>query len=227
MELISKEMYETRFPNNTNVNINDMENEARGFYLSLYSIYMDYFYQYLLKYTKLKKFDEKLKKYGLIKVEKENRDFYQTFAGDYLDYFYIRNNLYLERLTDEQTGLLGYKMRNHTYKLDWESEPIINSTYKKVTFEKIDEEKDMKEPIDINFGPDSLKFYVPNNSLVIGVRIKNTIKNPEDDTEVDRYLKNVELIEDMIQEIEESIMSSLPVEAYVIQYDDDSIRKLK
>ena len=208
MQEITYEMYKTRVPNNTSVNMYLMTDKEINEFLDLYAYYMDLFYQYLFKKTNIQKHDKYLKEKNFIKVDDSHKDFYQYMARNYLDYFYVRNNLYLEKLTENERGFLKFKMDN-LCKLDKDLERFIERTYSDVMYENVDlgEEKS----VDIYYGKEKSTNLAPNNALVLGVRFVGKNKEME------------EIIQQVIENVEGDIYSYLLKDVWVINYDETTI----
>lgn len=176
---ISKEDYKLRLTKRDEINIDDMNDSQLALYLSIYSVYMEWFTNLLILNTNIKDFDDKLKKSDLkfTKVGKKDLDFYQNFSAQYLDYFYLRNNLYLYRLNKDEYEFIVDRIKKDNYTFDDEVENFILKTYKKVIYEKV-------KGVDIakvSHDREDLGRYVINTALLIGLRydISNELKDKE------------------------------------------------
>ena len=222
--LISEEDYELRFPNNDKLNIKEMSQNLKTDFLKMYSFYMNLFTKYLTTKTLIKKFDDYLNHSNLnfVKIEEENKDIYQKLSGNTLKYFYVRNNLYLDRLTTEEIMFLKNLIINNSMELDSKTEKFIESTYKKLMFEDIDESSDILT----NFGPENIQFFAPSNALIIGFRYDEFNYNGMSDKEWDEnYNKQILLLENIFKQLNENIKNNFNNNSYIIKYDDFSIKK--
>ena len=222
MEIINKENFELRFPNLGEINMNAMEEEARNFYFNLYAIYMDLFYKYLLKNINLKSYEKELSAMSLKPIEKDEMDFYQSLAHQFLSYFYIRNNVYLERLANEQVEFMAQKIINSNFELDNKTEEIIESTFRNLIFENVTGNFDSN--FIVNFGPNLPQFHAPVNALVLGIRFQNIIKNGNPKT-IEQYRLILAELDSIIERMEEDFSDILKIPVKVILYDEKSIKK--
>ena len=81
---------------------NTLNMEITSDYLQEYSLYIYLLLQYLLKTTDIKKYDDLLAndKHNFIPLKQEEMDIYQKLCSSIFKYFYIRNNIYIERLSE-------------------------------------------------------------------------------------------------------------------------------
>lgn len=136
-------------------------------YLIAYNVYSNLLIQFVMKKYHLLEVDKELEKRKDVfpEVADADKDFYQHLALGYLKYFYLRNNIYVERLTKEQLSYLFAIYQSGNFDLTPQNEQFINDTYLRVILENPNE-----RGVNVNYGPDNLKFYKPSNSIVIGVR---------------------------------------------------------
>lgn len=101
-------------------------------------LYKKLFLDYIIKKLKLNEYDEKLNKSDLnyISISLEDKDNYQKNNSRNLKYFYIRNNMYIERLTQEDIKFIQNKRKNSEELLDEEWIKFIESTYPKIIKEE-------------------------------------------------------------------------------------------
>ena len=104
---LTVEMFETRIPNGNANYFDGLSNEAKDRYLRLYEIYSDLLYKYMNAKLELSKYDDMIasSENGFKPVDPRLWDMYQYLARKYLKFFYIRNNLYIERLCNEDADL--------------------------------------------------------------------------------------------------------------------------
>ncbi len=219
MIAINIEDFKLRFPNNSKIILDDMNKDAQDFYLSIYALYMDLFNQYIIKNTHIKDYDDIVSNddLGYQVVADENKDIYQQFSDNFLQYFYIRNNLYLERLSNDDINLLKEKIIDENFELDEATEELVSRTFRSVIFENIN--GDVEHTFLTNFGPEDRKFFAYNHSLVIGVRFLM------DYDDLENYFTLENNLVELCQKVENSLMESLNMDVKVIQYNDYSIKK--
>ena len=172
--------------NDTYQNLNLPKEE----YLNLYSLYMYYFTKYLIKTIRLDQYDESLKNSNLSFVNIiENQDVYQLMNSSLLNYFYIRNNIYLDKLTNDELNFLKQQLTSLNYNINEEIESFIEKTYKKLIFETINNNPNMIAKI--SHGPiSSSAFFSRNDALVIGFRYDEFNLNGKDEKTWHENYKN-------------------------------------
>ena len=147
-------------------------------------------------------------------IEEENMDLYQYLSSDILKYFYIRNNIFLERLSNEQIKYLYHLYTNNSFVLNEESEKFIKDTFIKTILEKLNTQNYFT-----NYGPDNSKFYKQTNSLIIGVRYSMN---------KDIFFKQEQLIDNLIMILESDAKrahkNSVPLS--VLKYNNYCIKKI-
>ncbi len=212
------ESHKTIFPTVGLNYYNNLEKQDRILYLHLSTIYRTLLNKYI-KYISLQKYDDLILNSDLDfkKVKNEAKDFYQYYNNAGLNYYYVRNNIYVERLNEEEKQFLIRKMSNVDYNLDDESISFIEKTYKKLIEEKNEK---IENNYFLNFGPNtSERFFSPNNSLVIGFRYD--LSNSKDNWLENLNRKN-EYSKLLNSEIEKDLKQKLNYEVKVITYDNQS-----
>lgn len=217
MKKISENELKTVLPNNSKATINEQ-------YLMEYSLYRNWFTEYMMKKLNLEEYDSKLKNSGLNfeEVKEENMDIYQYFSSEKLRYFYLRNNIYPEKLNEEDTKFLQERIENGQLDLDEQAEEIIQKTYKTVIKETIGQDDGKYF---VAYGPQNRNFFASNEALVIGMRYDEYVETNLNDEEWAKqrdsqlvYLVN--LIREMTDKIEKEFDN--PVK--IIKYSQFSTR---
>lgn len=225
MKNIKKEWYDTRFPKYDNINLDEFNESEVEAYLALYSCYLSLFEKYLNKRLELFKIDQEFSKSLLSfeKVKEDDKDFYQAIASDELNYLYIRNNLYIERLTENELKYLGSKFDSSEEDINQIDFEFIESTFKKVIFENAIENGQML----LNFGPENGRFEALNNALIIGFRydILANHRNNQADKAFEIGGKQSEFVEIKLTNLEKKTNEDLLIEGHVFIYDDFSTKK--
>ncbi len=197
---------------------NNMNNSDTKEILELYNIYRELFTEYVIDKLDLIKYDEKIKKSELnfIPIKLNKMDIYQYFSKDVLKYFYIRNDIYVNKLTEEEKSFLIKKKNNNNYNLDEKTKKIIEDSYKRVIYYG---ENKKNEKINIFYGPLSIQFSAPIENIVIGVRYDEFNTNGLTDDEWENlYNSQNEYLYKIMEEIENKSK-----EISVIRYDEFSI----
>lgn len=167
MKKITIDMYETRFPKNNSLYFNNLTDNEKKEYLNLYSTYSHYLILYLTEKLDLKKYDTRIinstNKFKIINYDK--MDLYQYLSSDYLSYLYIRNNIYIERLTNDEKKYLNSLSNSNDLNLTEEISNFISKTCLKVILE----EPDLNKNLITNYGPSEEQF-AQTNAIIIGLR---------------------------------------------------------
>lgn len=222
IKYIDENWFSLRFPNNNKDVLNNLNSEEKDIYLKLYSTYSCLLTQYLMNKLTLKECDNVLSNYKIDfpTVSERNMDIYQYLSSNFLKYFYIRNNIYLERLSQEDKQYLNNIYTNEDFELTKEKENYIERTYLNI----ITEEQNATNHY-INYGPDSSEYYKPSNAIIIGVRFDEYFNSMAEDWP-QKHLEQLEIINDLIEIIEKTAKKlNLPVKVCVINYNDFSIKK--
>ena len=215
---INLEYFKTKADQSNYTYFDKLSDNAKKNYLILYKLYSDLLYKYLIEKLELKKYDEILiNSKNYYEPVKENKmDIYQFLAKDYLKYFYIRNNLYIERLTNDEISFLIKKIENGDRNLDKETEEFIKKTYPKVIAEKND-----SKDVAVNYGPDNMAFYKSANALIIGIRFDDFyIRENETENEWFEKFPDREFELENITFFLENVLKDFEVNGYVIRYND-------
>lgn len=220
-KIITKENFQTSV---SNFEIEKLNETATQEYLSLSTLYRTLLNEYI-KTICINDFDEAIKNSGLnfIPIEDENQDFYQYYNNSGLTYYYVRNNIYLERLTEEETKFLKSKLSSQDLSLTKEDMNFISQTFSKVIKEIHD---GVEEPFDTNYGPTSTGYFAPSNALVIGFRYDRFKNNGMDE---DRFFENLMKQKsyslNLNSQLQEILQSQLQLPVKVIEYNENSVKK--
>ncbi len=147
-------------------------------YLQLYNTYKDLLIQYAMKQYYFGDLDQKISEdYGdtFIPVADDEKDLYQYSANGYLKYYYLRNNVYVERLSEEDKQ---YLLSLKDTSLTAENAEFIARTHLSIILEDAS-----IEGCYVAYGPNTLdgRFYKPSNAIIVGVRHDEFKELPEDD----------------------------------------------
>lgn len=206
-------------------NLQERDTETRKEYINLYNLYRKLFTEYIIKKIKLDKYDNEVKESVLkfYEVPKEEMDVYQYFSSEELKYFYIRNNIYIERLTDEELKFLKNKIEKDNYDLDSDTRDIIENTYQKVIYEGNIE--DDKKYITL-YGPNNRSYLAPSDSIVIGFRYDEFFEDGlEDEIWRIRHLKQVEYLDKIFSELKEENSNFFKEDIKIFKYSQFSVKK--
>lgn len=167
-EIIENDLYAMYSKSRIN-KFNSIEEEQKRKWLKIHNLYRKLFTQYIVKKIELNKYDERLSKSGLdfLVNKQEDMDIYQYFSSHVLKYFYIRNNIYLDNLSENELDTIVSTIEKENAEFNDVTEKMIEDTYKKVIFYDI--LKNGKK-CKIFYGPDNGRFLAGNDALILGVR---------------------------------------------------------
>ena len=207
---IDKNLLETKLPYRNKEYFDSMSLESQESYLKLYKLYNNLLVQYLIKKYDLNLYDKMIKDSNRLftKVDTNDMDIYQYVSSKYLD---IRNNIYIEKLSQEELLYLSSTKEL----LDSNNEQFIEKTYKKVIFEN---EYTM-------YGPDNSKYLKKPNTLIIGLRCKSIDLNNGSDDELDNFLSQQQYLKLFIPELSRQLNDRNLDSIEVIEYNNSSVVK--
>ncbi len=209
---------EDNFPIQTEY-LNQLSKQEKQDYYRLNQTYRDLLVQYINSLG-LKKYDDELKnsEFKFLEVANSDKDYYQYHTKD-LSYYYIRNDLYIERLNQEDLNYL--KMINSEDPLDNEKIDFIKRTYPMVIKKYLRND----ENLSVFYGPiSSLEYSAPNDALVIGCNYDRFNSNGVTDEEWDKNFQNqVEMLNENNKQLEAHLKGQLNVPVKLIQYDEYSV----
>lgn len=225
MVLIDEQDFLTKCPDTNLDTFGKMNKELKDTYLAIYMKYSELFNKYLYHKMGLDEFDNRIGNSNLsfLPVGENEMDLYQYLSHDISRFFYIRNNYYIERLSNDEQAFLAEKVLKSESDLDKETIAFLESTYRKVIYENV---ADNENIYNINFGPNSESFFAPNNSLVLGFRYDEfNTQGKTDEQWDDNYNKQLEYINNIMNEAEDKLSKKLGIPVVIIKYDQFSIKK--
>lgn len=164
-KIITRNEIEQIYPNSYDQNILKsyklMDIKLNTAFCHYYSCYKYYLEEYLKEKLELNNLEQILTDRKLKKNKKEN--FYKTLSNWDYTYLFLRNNIFLDRLTEnEMNEFQKYQEQNDEKKLL----SFVEKTYKKlIKFENGSKDEQM-----VNYDPTNRKnILVENNALVIGI----------------------------------------------------------
>jgi len=224
---IKEEELKTTFPSTRMINSEEMSEQQKNDYISMYNLYRKLFSEYIMGKLELKKYDDELTNSSLnFKcVDEEKMDVYQYCTSDELKYLYIRNNIHIERLSDQEKNFLINRLRDIKDELDEEARQLVQSTYQKLIFEDVG--KDGKQHITF-YGPDSMNYTARNDSLIIGMRYDEFDLNGLDDEAWDElHTKQLMDLREMFYKLVIEQKGKVNVPITILQYNDFSVKLRK
>ena len=216
MQVIEEEKFRNqRKPVYGLINLDNMNENAKDYYFAIYSLYMDLLYKYLVKNTSISKYDKMLKEKSYITVNENQKNFYQKFANDYFQYYYIRNNLYLDRLTEEEIKYLGNKLLEDEPIFDKKCEEFIKNTLLKVLF--VDVSGKMDPNYNVFYESNNIGYVANCMSLVIASSVETP---PTDETfSFEEYTHRVRQLHIIDKELKQELSNELNMNTAVFYYE--------
>lgn len=165
---LTVEMFETRIPNRNANFFDGLSNEEKDRYLRMYEMYSDLLNKYMNTKLELSKYDDMIasSENGFKSVDPRLWDMYQYLARKYLKYFFIRNNLYIERLCNEDFAYLEAMIGAEEEEYDDKKGAFIERTYPLVCVEN----PHSKGNVSVNYGSTAYRFIKPDNAFILGFR---------------------------------------------------------
>jgi len=221
---LNEENLKTIYPN-TGIKLQELVQEEKKEYIEQYNIYRSLFVEFIIEKLDLKNYDEELEKSELryLSSNIENMDLYQYFSSDELKFFYIRNNMYIEKLTEEERNWLNERIKNKNYELDNEAKEFIEDTYEKVIFEDV--LRDGSKCITL-FGPDSSNYLAKNDAIVIGINYDEfNLNGLNDDEWSELYFKQSANLYSIIEKMRSEMKNKIDIPVEVLKYNMFSIKR--
>lgn len=215
---IEKEMMNTRFPLNEELDFMSLNEEEQSQYLNMYSLYIKMFECFLNSKVGIFDIDKEFSSMNtdFKKIPENRKDFYQSTTNQ-LGYLYIRNNIYLTRLFSDQINYLIKKLQKNTFEFTEEDSEFIEKTYKRVIYENEFKGVSISK---LYFGPETEKFLCSNNSIVLGFRYDNDEELFSDESKEKQEIINKKLVP-LTLKMRETFQN----ESHIITYDDFTIKK--
>lgn len=192
-------------------------------YMQEYLLYRKLFTEYIIEILDLKKYEEKIMNSDLnIKaIECEEMDFYQLFSSDILKFFYIRNDIYVEKLNDNERNFLKTRLLENKFELDDKAKSFIETTYKVV----ITDEYELPSTI-IYYGPNTIKYSAVSNALVLGMRYDEfSVDGLDDSAWKYRYEEQFKFLYSLFDRMEVILSDIIEIPVNVIKYNEYSVVK--
>ena len=194
-------------------------------YLNLSTLYRTLLNEYI-KQLGLGSYEEAIKNSGLnfVPIQLSEQDFYQYYNNCELTYYYIRNNIYLNRLTEEEYNYLKEKSKSQDYALNNVDITFLSNTFRKVIPEI---HENVEEPFITNFGPIDGNFFAENRAIVIGFRYNKLYENDIDSQSfATNYERQKDFYLSLNGQLESELQQKLNMPVKVIEYDESSIIKI-
>ncbi len=191
----------------------------------IFSTYVKYMYEYLLKNTNIREVDNLFEicfEFDFPTISEEYMDNYQKLASEYLKYFYVRNDININNLTDEEKAFIAKRIQEGRLNYDDEINLFIERTLPKVIL--LSNEK-LGDHFLVNYGPASAEYYlVPNTSLVIGFRYSEYVDYDLSEYEnQQRYMNREKFTEEQCTKLGQKMSNDLKIKVRVLEYGQDDL----
>ena len=207
------------------LNLLDDNNDINKNYIIIASTYKYLLEKMLVKELNLKQYDDTLKSSNLNfkQVDEKNMDIYQYYSNMNLEYIYLRNNIYIENLTNEERQVILNKYNSNNLELDDATLNFINNTYVKVIMSP---HSDAYIPTyEIYHVSPNPKFSVVNTQLILGVRYDEFYnKGLDDDTWNEMYMQREKFIYDLINDMNSNLQNK---NITVLRYTEYAVKVKK
>ncbi len=218
------------FPN-TGIKIDTLSADEQKEYMLLNNAYRRLLSAYLIDKLNLKEYDDTFSNSDLCFVPNDAKkmDCYQWFASNELKYFYCRNNIYIERLSDENKEFLRNTITTGDYSINDEKASFIKESFPNIIKERVYIDKNGKvKKVFTLFGPNSRNYMAPHDSIVIGFNYDEFAENGLNDDEwYERHLKQCKFMCDELNKMMHSLNKESKLPIYVLKYGKYSTIKRK
>lgn len=222
MEKITRENINMQYPRIVNNDLLDEKKfeseDLNDKYFNAMNLYKLFFETYLKEKLPLELIDNNLKKSDLkfVPIKEEDMDFYQITSTMGLTYIYLRNNLYIEKLSEEDIEFLLSKSE-----YDDEVKGFIERTYLSVINPYSDDEN-----LIMFYGPETEKHLCHSKDVVLGIRYNEFEQGDVSDEEYQKkFLEQLRLIAQISSVVEIMSPNEFGSEVRCVQYNELSIMK--
>lgn len=171
----------------------------------------------LIKCLPLEQIDSNMEKsdLGFVPVETPAMDFYQATSGMGLNYIYLRNNIYIEKLSEKDLVLL------ESLNSEEDEEQFVKRTLKDVIYPYTVEKQVLF------YGPENRNYLVDSASIIIGIRHNEFDVGLENEAFKENFLKKQEIISQLSLVISVIGMKQFDIPVLMIQYNEFSAPVLR
>ena len=204
-------------------NINELEQKGlfengkpNEKYNTIYKKYKLLLDSFLNSKLNIKSFDEELQKSNLDfrKIDSEEKDFYQSNSSLDSSFVYLRNNLYLDKLSNEDLDKV-YSLNEEDIKsLNDELVNFMLKTYKDVI---------CGGEGFISYGPNSEDYWKPSNSIVFGFRYNEYPEDVDDEVFDDYNYSQIQFLSSFLDNKSKEYSSILGEKVEFIWYNEFTV----
>ena len=196
-------------------------------YFLLYKNYRMLLDKYLLQLLPLKGIDDILINSALsfIPVKGDNMDFYQQSSSMNLKFIYLRNDTYVEKLSNDDIDFIVNLSEENLLNPSSDALNLIKRTFNYVIDSNFN-----NDDVVINkcYGLDIDKYWIDSCELVFGIRYDVFNDNGLSDEEwSDNYFNQCSFLEKLISEFELKCSGILNIGVNFLTYDDNFFDNIK
>lgn len=198
-------------------------NQLNKKYYTVLNNYKVLLESYLCWKLSLKDYDDRLSNSELsfIPIKPENMDFYQYYSTMGLKYIYLRNDLSIEKLSNEDIETILKINLSELTTISGELLNLIEGTYKNV----IDNNKDTNVKKINCYGIDIESFWIDSKQLVFGVRYNEFPDSQLDENAwEENYFKQVTYVNNLLKEMSEKCSNIIGDKVNFLKYNDHIIK---
>lgn len=199
---------------------NNLKEEEKAVYVDCINYYYNLLIEFLEKKLNISTFDKNLaeSENNFTSVSEEKMDIYQYLSSYKFKYMYIRNNIYLDRLTNAEIMKLRNFMKTNETLDNPELLAFVESTYQKL----IDENPELETTT--NYGPLDPKYFGNSKGITIGYRTDEFADTEKENWAELHQQREFELdFFNTFVKISLEKKSDVPIN--LIRYDETSVKK--
>jgi len=193
-------------------------------FFALYRNYRTLLDHYLKNKLHLHDYDDRIANSSLrfIPVSREDMDYYQSISTMGLKYIYLRNEIYVEKLSEQDvlyyTSLTQAELRSPGIK----SLERVRRTYTDIIDGVTGQEKKDSVSGMSRYGPDSDRFWFPSDQLVFGIRHDEFADNGlgEDEAWMNNNFAQTSFINGIIEQMSAECSRIIGKKVNVLLYDE-------
>ena len=202
--------------------------DNNGFTKKFFKVYRAYqilLDKYLLMKYPLKKYDECIANSGLLflPTKNEQKDYFQYTSSMNLKYIYLRNNIFVEKLSNETIEKILNLPIAEINNPSKETLSIIEDTYKDV----IDYCSGKEYTGVSNYGPNTEEFWFESDEMVFGIAFDDFGENGLGDSEawLDNNFKQIDFMNDLIAKMNKECSEIFKKNVSFVWYNEYTIKK--
>ena len=197
------------------ININGQGNEKM---LEMEKVYRIAFSKFLMEKLQLEKYDQELKESNMrfIPRDEEHKDDAQKNDELGLDFFYIRNDVHIDRLTDEQKEILISQSINEV--LPEEILQLVEQTYVDVMGYKViesAEDRNVKTTYDVALDP----YFVTYDTILIKLATMREYDNDGNYIDLQHEKEKEKELKKYVDDMQKELQGKLGDTPIAIQLD--------